>query len=401
MSNQASFIDSVINYLPQDYRQATLLARVMGPKGPCICKLHDDELMDVTMQFPTVAHLLRTGQPSQALRSAAGLSLGSIEQIVANSDAAVRDPGKPYLLAPVDLQALKAAGVTFAKSMVERVVEEASQGDPKKAAGVRAELIAAIGTDLSAVVPGSTQAAELKQVLEAKGLWSQYLEVGLGPDAEIFTKAQPLSAVGFGEWVGLHPRSNWNNPEPEVVLLIAPNGEIVGATLGNDVNLRDFEGRSALLLSKAKDNNASTAIGPFIRLFDKTFDQLDLSNLDVTLTIDGSDGFHLQGTSAMREISRSPAELARQLCETHHYPDGAVLFTGTLFAPTQDRDVAHEGFTHKIGDLVTIATPRLGALINRVGLSNELPPWRWGAVELFSSLAQRGIDITSPSSGSS
>src|SRR5690606_27366505 len=103
------------------------------------------------------------------------------------------------------------------------------------------------------------------------GVWSQYLEVAIGKDAEIFTKTQPMASVGFGAQIGIHPESHWNNPEPEVVLAVARTGKIRGATLGNDVNLRDYEGRSALLLGEAKDQNASCAIGPFIRLFDETF----------------------------------------------------------------------------------------------------------------------------------
>jgi len=302
-------------------------------------------------------------------------------------------PSRPSLLAPVDFQAVKAAGVTFASSLVERTVEEAARGDPSQAGRVREELVAAIGIDLRSVVPGSQQADGLKKVLLDKGLWSQYLEVGLGPDIEIFTKTQPLASVGHGEWIGLHPRSSWNNPEPEVVLVLSPAGKIVGATLGNDVNLRDFEGRSALLLGKAKDNNGSSALGPVIRLFDDGFGLDDLKKAEVSVKVTGTDGFVLDDMSDMSQISRSPEEMARQLFETHHYPDGVVLFTGTLFAPVQDRDTPGIGFTHKLGDIVEIASPRLGLLANRVGLSTEIPPWKQGALDLFQSLARRGIAL--------
>ena len=157
--------------------------------------------------------------------------------------------------------------MTFATSMLERVIEEKARGNPAAASAIRTEIQSLIGDDLSQLKPGSAQAMALKQVLIAQGAWSQYLEVGIGPDAEIFTKAPVLAAVGCGDDAGLHPASQWNNPEPEVVLAINSRGEVVGATLGNDVNLRDVEGRSALLLGKAKDNNASASVGPFIRLY--------------------------------------------------------------------------------------------------------------------------------------
>lgn len=384
-------LDNGQSILPDDVAAATLVFRAMMAAGPAVCTLRDGKAVDITAEIPTVAHLLRHDFPAKAARKAKGVALGSIAKIVKNSDEARRDLQMPYLLTPIDLQAVKACGVTFVSSMVERVVEEMTGGDPGKAEEARAELSERVGGRLDAVVPGSPEAGALKALLQEKDLWSQYLEVGIGPDAEIFTKAQPLSSVGYGATVGLHPRSGWNNPEPEAVLIVSPNGEIVGATLGNDVNLRDFEGRSALLLGRAKDNNASCAVGPFIRLFDDRFTLDDVRSLDLHLTVEGPDGYRLEDTSTMRAISRDPQDLAKQLFDCHQYPDGAALFTGTLFAPTQDRDAPGEGFTHKVGDVVTIATPALGALVNRVGLSNKLPPWELGAVDLFRSLASRGI----------
>jgi fumarylacetoacetate (FAA) hydrolase family protein len=298
----------------------------------------------------------------------------------------------PWLLAPIDLQAIKAAGVTFPRSMLERVIEEQARGAPEKAQAIRNSVAAQFGGDLATLVPGSPQAAELKRVLIAQGAWSQYLEVGIGPDAEIFTKAQPMSAVGHGMAAGLHPISSWNNPEPEVVLVISSNGRIVGATLGNDVNLRDVEGRSALLLSKAKDNNASTALGPFVRFFDSTFSLDDVRGIEVSLNVEGEDGFLLSGRSSMREIARDPTDLVKQMLGRHHqYPDGAVLFLGTMFAPIEDRDAKGHGFTHKQGDVTTITAPELGTLANRVTLSTEAPPWTFGAGALMRNLARRGL----------
>lgn len=384
---------SVATVLPEDASDALLIARVMTSEGPAIGLIRENEILDLTPRFPTVTHLLETNEAKELLKAIDAPVLGSCEAILANSDAAVRDPQEPYVLAPVDLQAVKACGVTFASSMIERVVEEAAQGDPSRAQGIRQELIAAIGTDLSTVCPGSDQARELKALLEQKKLWSQYLEVGLGVDAEIFTKCQPMASVGFGAWVGLHPRSSWNNPEPEVALVIDSRGEIRGAVLGNDVNLRDFEGRSALLLGKAKDNNASSALGPFLRLFDESFGLDDIRRMTIGLKVKGEDGFTLGDSSSLSMISRDPSDLARQLFECHHYPDGVVLYTGTMFAPTQDRDAAGEGFTHKQDDLVEIATAKLGTLTNRVGLAPEIEPWEFGALDLFRSLAARGIAV--------
>jgi fumarylacetoacetate (FAA) hydrolase family protein len=298
----------------------------------------------------------------------------------------------PWLLAPCDLQAIKAAGVTFATSMLERVIEEKARGNPAAASAIRTEIQSLIGDDLSQLKPGSEQAMALKQVLIAQGAWSQYLEVGIGPDAEIFTKAPVLAAVGCGDDAGLHPASQWNNPEPEVVLAINSRGEVVGATLGNDVNLRDVEGRSALLLGKAKDNNASASVGPFIRLFDQQFSIDDVRSAELTLRVEGSDGFVMDGYSSMARISRDPLDLAAQLIGPHHqYPDGAMLFLGTLFAPVKDRDAPGSGFTHKLEDVVTIHSAKLGTLRNRMRHCDQCPPWTFSASHLMRNLAKRGL----------
>lgn len=348
--------------------------------GPCIVTLRDGRLFDITCKTaPTVRDILERDDAADYVRSASGTDLGPI------------DAGHDWL-APCDLQAVKACGVTFAGSMVERVIEEQAAGDPAKAEAIRARIGDRIGDSLSNIVPGSDTAVDVKQALIAEGLWSQYLEVGIGPDAEVFSKAQVLSSVGFGADVGLHPISTWNNPEPEVVLAVTSVGEIKGATLGNDVNLRDVEGRSALLLSKAKDNNASCAIGPMIRLFDDSFTLDDVRAAELTLTVTGEDGFVLNGSSSMAKISRDPADLVRQTIGRHHqYPDGLMLFLGTLFAPTQDRDTPGGGFTHKLDDVVSIANDRLGTLTNRVRLSTECPEWTFGASHLMRNLAGRGL----------
>ena len=383
--------------LPDDGTAGLLIGRVWrtgGQPGPSIAVLRGTEAADVTPVFPTVAHLLNAPDPAGQARAAAegAPSLGPIRDLLANSAEQGRDPARPWFLAPCDLQALKAAGVTFVKSLLERVIEEQVKGDPAAAEAARARVVEEIGTDLAAVVPGSAEAARLKALLQERGLWSQYLEVGIGPDAEVFTKSQPMSAVGLGAAIGLHPASTWNNPEPEVVLAVNARGESLGATLGNDVNLRDVEGRSALLLGRSKDNNGSCAVGPFLRFFDETFTLDDLRRVEVRLTVEGEDGFHLEGLSSMAEISRDPLDLVAQtIGPTHQYPDGVLLMTGTMFAPTEDRDAPGEGFTHKPGDRVTIASANLGALINLVGRSDEIPPWTFGATALMESLAARGL----------
>lgn len=383
-----------LEILPEDWRGATLVGRAWNPAlaGPCVITLRDGVAVDVTPHFPTVADLLDAPDPAAALRETGGEALASVEALLANSGAGNRDPHKPWLLAPCDLQAVKAAGVTFARSMLERVIEEQTKGDPAAAEGVRKLIVAEIGDDLRAVKPGSDAALRLKQALMARGLWSQYLEVGIGPDAEIFTKAQPMSAVGCGAEIGIHPISSWNNPEPEIVLAVSSAGRIVGVSLGNDVNLRDVEGRSALLLGKAKDNNGSCAIGPFIRLFDSGFTLEDVRRAELSLTVEGEDGFRLDGRSSMAEISRDVTDLAAQtIGANHQYPDGLVLFTGTLFAPVEDRGAPGQGFTHKIGDLVTIASPKLGRLVNRVNRTDRIPPWEFGTRALMRNLAARGL----------
>jgi fumarylacetoacetate (FAA) hydrolase family protein len=368
--------------LPEDVDGALLIGRLLTTAGPSPILIRDGVVFDVSRHAPTVADLLDRPTPGDI----DGERLFALDELPAHAD---------QLLAPVDVQVIKAAGVTFAVSAVERVIEERARGDSAAAASIRDKLEDYIGGAIRAVVPGSPDAAKLKDALLGEGLWSQYLEVAIGPDAEIFTKAAVLSSVGWGADIGVRSDSHWNNPEPEIVLAVDSRGEARGATLGNDVNLRDFEGRSALLLSKAKDNNASCSIGPFIRLFDDRFGMDDVREAIVTLTVEGTDGFRMDGVSSMREISRDPQELVRQAMSEHQYPDGFMLFLGTLFAPIDDRDEAGRGFTHKEGDLVSIATPTLGTLRNRVTTSKVAPPWRFGVRALMANLAARGLLDTS------
>lgn len=380
--------------LPDDGYAGTLVARVWRPgfqAGPAVVVVRSDGVYDVTADFVTVSTLLEREDPVQALRAVAGERIGSVEDILANSDESQRDLRAPFFLAPCDLQVVKAAGVTFAASLIERVIEEQAGGDPAKAQTVRETVQAQIGGDLSAIKPGSEQAQALKRLLLQQRIWSQYLEVGIGPDAEVFTKAPVLASVGTGADVGIRVDSSWNNPEPEVVLAVNSQGRIVGAALGNDVNLRDIEGRSALLLGKAKDNNASCAIGPFIRLFDETFNLDDVREEVVHLTVEGVDGFALHGINSMSQISRDPQELVAQTTAAHQYPDGFMLFLGTLFAPTQDRGEPGAGFTHKVGDRVSIRSSHLGALCNRVAHSEQAAPWQFGLRAFINNLAARGL----------
>ena len=376
------------------FDSGTWVGRVWLPdQGPAVVLVKAGAVHDISAHVATVSALLEVADPVAYLRALPlPEALIALPALLRNSDPSQRDARLPWLLAPIDLQAVKAAGVTFAASLLERVVEEQAKGDPAKADAIRDTLASRIGADLSQIIPGSAQAEALRKVLVEQGLWSQYLEVGIGPDAEVFTKAQPLSAVGHGADIGIHPNSSWNNPEPEVVLAVSSDGSIKGAMLGNDVNLRDFEGRSALLLSKAKDNNASTALGPLLRLFDENFGLDDVRNAEVDLRVEGQDGFILSGRSSMRQISRDPQDLVQQtLNENHQYPDGLVLFLGTLFAPKQDRDQPGNGFTHKPGDLVAISNAQLGTLCNRVTTSDQAPQWGFGLRALIDSLGRRGL----------
>ncbi|MFO7805188.1 MAG: fumarylacetoacetate hydrolase family protein [Paracoccaceae bacterium] len=376
--------------LPNDHSHALLVGRVQTADGPSVVTLRDGRVIDITSRdTPTMRDLMERDDLAAHVRGAQGTDIGSIDDIAAASTEA---PTAPYFLPPADLQAIKAAGVTFAESMVERVIEEQAAGNADRAQEIRTRVQGVIGDSLAGIVPGSEKAMQVKAVLQKEGLWSQYLEVGIGPDAEVFTKCQPLASVGWGASVGLHPMSSWNNPEPEIVLAVDSRGRIRGATLGNDVNLRDVEGRSALLLGKAKDNNASCAIGPFIRLFDDHYTVDDMRRAELTLDVTGEDGFVLEGRSSMSKISRDPDDIVAQTIGRHHqYPDGFLLFLGTLFAPVQDRDAPGQGFTHKPGDVVTISEDRLGSLCNTVRLSTTCPEWTFGAGALMRNLAGRGL----------
>jgi len=390
-------------FLPEDGFEGTLLCRVWIPDqlgsgiaGPSPALIREDGVFDVSHLGPTCSALLESNLPALLETASAparpGESLGLPGEILANSLAEKHDSGLPRLLPPVDLQPVKACGVTFVRSLLERVIEERAAGDPTKAGAIRQNLSAALGTGLASVVPGSAQAEHLKSLLIEQGMWSQYLEVGIGPYAEVFTKCQPLSAVGHGDFIGINEISHWNNPEPELVLIVDSKARIVGATLGNDVNLRDIEGRSALLLGKAKDNNASASIGPFIRLIDDSFTLQDLRSQELQLSIHGDDGFVLEDRSSLSEISRDVTDLVAQTINpSHQYPDGLALFTGTLFAPIQDRDAPGKGFTHHAGDRVTIRSSHLGCLQNRVTFSHLAPPWHFGLGALMKNLAARGL----------
>jgi fumarylacetoacetate (FAA) hydrolase family protein len=381
--------------LPRDGHGALLVGRAWVPAegGPCVVGVRGDDAVDLTRTYPTVSHLLNVARPAN-VRAAIdrGPSLGPLDAIVANSAEGHRDASRPWLLAPCDLHVVMASGVTYVSSLLERVIEERTRGNPALADGVRREIEAIIGADLRGLRPGSPEAGRIKDVLTARGMWSPYLEVGIGPDAELFTKCPPMAPVGFGARVGIHPASVWNNPEPELVLAVNCAGGIAAVTLGNDVNLRDVEGRSALLLGRAKDSNASCAVGPFFRLLDETFPLEAVRRLSFETVVEGPDGFRIAHTTRVGEISRDVADLAAQaIGRFHQYPDGFILFVGSMFAPLDDRGAPGSGFTHKVGDTVSISAPELGTLVNEVAACDRAEPWTFGTGALMANLARRGV----------
>ena len=390
---------SSLSVLPRDSEVATLVGRAWLPGrsgGPTPVVLREGSLYDLSRVTATSSSLLNAANPLRLVRDAIARGwakpVADVEAALDNSHADRRDPSSAYILAPCDLQAIRACGVTFVSSMVERVIEEFAKGDSTKADSIRRSIGAEIGAGIRTVKPGSPQALQLKESLIRRDLWSPYLEVGIGPDAEVFNKAQPMSAVGVGAEIGIRPDSTWNNPEPEVVLMVNRAGTTIGATLGNDVNLRDFEGRSALLLGKAKDNNASCAIGPFIRLFDENYSVDDMRRAHIEVRVTGTDGFRLEGISDVSAISRDPLDLVGQATSrTNQFPDGMMLFLGTQFAPIQDRGAPGKGFTHKLGDIVSISARELGTLVNRVNHSDKVTPWTFGVTDLMTNLARRGL----------
>ena len=401
MSAQDSLQPVLGASLPQDAAQACLVGRIWLPgTGPVLVAVAADQrLLDLSSIAATSSQLMALDDPARAVRTAIATgtlpAVATVDQVMHNSDEASRDTSGPWLLAPCDLQVVKASGVTFVASLLERVIEEQARGDAAKASDIRKALGGILGDNLADIVPGSADAQRVKQVLLAQGVWSQYLEVGIGPDAEVFTKAPVLSAVGSGADVGILAQSAWNNPEPEIVLAVNPRGQVVGATLGNDVNLRDIEGRSALLLGKAKDNNASCAVGPWIRLFDAQFGINDVRRCELSLRVEGQEGpegFVMQGASSMSKISRDPLDIVAQVIgPNHQYPDGFMLFLGTMFAPSQDRYGPGQGFTHAVGDVVTVSTPQLGTLVNRVRHCDQVKPWNFGLTDLMRNLAGRKL----------
>jgi fumarylacetoacetate (FAA) hydrolase family protein len=380
---------------PQESEPSVLIGKIWDggeQGGPCVVLIESEQVYDISSSWPILAELLNQTNLDKCLQKVEKKFIGSVFELLENTDPEIRDRNKPYFLAPCDFQSIKACGVTFTDSMLERLVDEHAQGDPDLANQFRDSLERDLRGDLSKIKPASPEAERIKKILLKKNLWSQYLEVGIGPDAEVFTKAQPMSAIGTGETLGIRSDSAWNNPEPEIVLVINSIGKIIGASLGNDVNLRDFEGRSALLLGKAKDNNAACVIGPFIRLFNHSFGLKDIRSAVVEVEVHGEDGFEMKASSNLSKISRDVEILASQTINPNHqYPDGLMLFTGTLFAPTQDRDSTGAGFTHKPGDVVSIYSPKLGKLVNRVNYCHKVPPWEFGTIALIRNLTKRRL----------
>jgi len=377
--------------LPSDGYAGTLVGRALFPgvfPGPCVVAIREDGVHNISGTVPTMAQLLNAPNPLATLQRALRncVYLGPLESLLENSTPSTHDPLKPYLLTPIDLQAVKAVGLTFVNGLLQRFA------DDNGGAATVAKMEKAAGVALGKILPGSEEAARLRTALMEDGLWNDTLEVGFGPDVELFTKAQPLSAVGTGAEIAVLPTSKQTFAEPEVVLMLNADGKICGATLGCDMTARDVEARSLLLLGRAKDQNATCAVGPFIRLFDQTFSLPNVQGMNLTYAFEGADDAVFTDTGSMDQIGRGLITLARQVVNEHHgYPDGVALFTGCMFKAPSSRGASDTPFTHQVGDVVIIKASPLGTLINRVNTTDKVRPWSFGMSDLMANLANRQL----------
>ena len=172
---------------------------------------------------------------------------------------------------------------------------------------------------------------------------------------ELFFKATARRVVGPNDKVAIRDDASWSVPEPELTLVIAPSGKIIGYTIGNDMSSRDIEGENPLYLPQAKVYDRSCAIGPCILVAPEPL----APSTEIRLEIVRRGKTEFSGATALRELKRDPATLVKYLYRNNSFPNGCLLLTGTGIVPP-------DSFTLNRGDEIRITIPPIGTLVNSV-----------------------------------
>jgi len=362
--------------LPPKWEKGTFFGRAMVPGvGASVVALNSHgNLIDITPFVVASSVLCNNPRMLEVLREARehGENIGGIGEVLANTNRS--DNQVPYFLAPIDFQAAVGAGVTYINSWLERVVSA-----HPKLPDLRAQLIAIIGGDNLVVKPGSDTAQKVMEFLESMGIDDDYTKPAFGTHAEIFDKAMSCDAVGPGHISMRTDAPKRGAPptavgsESELILIVNKNAKIVGYTVGNDFSAGGFENASHLYLPKAKHYDGSAGMSPLVRVPDESFTAENATSLNITLFVEGRDGFVLRAARkegqvgllspgrsySTGEISRPHTELADQALAVNRHEFGRAVYCGAGYIPTMNREdperpTKFNEFTHRPGDTVSI-----------------------------------------------